>query len=166
VLTEKGNTWYREAFGQEPAESEIVWAARTHRSAPHGVGILEARDHLRALGYPVDDAPEAILSNASDPWGQRTEPDLVMWIGHEMWPVEVQREVSERLLDKWSKALSRAKRLILILFNEEHCDRQHQILEKAARDKLLPPGEIMLASLEEMEWDDWRWFSHTIDRGR
>jgi hypothetical protein len=158
VLTERGTAWFCEAFGQEPVESEIVWAARQHRSAAHGVGILEARDHLRAAGYVVDDDPQAILACTQERWGTRIEPDLMAQAcDGQAWPVEVQREVSERLLDKWCKALSLTECLALVLFNEEHLRKQERLLDNAARDDRLPSGTVMLASLEAMERGDWNW---------
>jgi hypothetical protein len=154
VLTEKGAAWYREAHGQEPLESEIIWAAREHRSAVHGVGVLEARDHLRAKGYKVNDDPEAILEYEDRQWRRRVEPDLIIQSKDEVWPVEVQREVSERLLEKWKKVLALTGRLALILFNVAHREKQERILRRARR---LPRGNICLMSLEEMQAGDWEW---------
>jgi DNA-binding transcriptional ArsR family regulator len=154
LLTERGAVWYREAHGREPVESEIVRAARTHRSAVHGVGVLEARDHLRAAGYTVDDDPEAILEYEDRQWRRRMEPDLIVQMDGTAWPVEVQREVSQRLLKKWEKALALAGRLALVLFNVAHRERQEHILRRARR---LPRGTVCLTSLEEMEAGDWEW---------
>jgi len=154
ILTERGSAWYRQAYGREPVESEIVWAARAHRSAVHGVGILEARDHLRAVGYQVDDDPEAILEYQDERWRRRVEPDLIVQMDGESWPVEVQREVSQRLLKKWEKVLALTGRLALILFNVAHREKQEYLLRRVRR---LPKGTIYLTSLEEMEAGDWEW---------
>jgi hypothetical protein len=155
LLTKEGAAWCREAFDKDLKESELLWAVKRHRSIVHGVGILEVRDHLRAAGHRVDDEPEAILAHAQGRWGERVEPDLVVRMDNESWPVEVQREVSDRLLDKWHKGLELAGRLILVLFSERHRERQQLILRAALRR--LPPGEIRLTSLEAMEKGDWRW---------
>jgi hypothetical protein len=157
VLTERGAAWYREAYGREPVESEILRAARQHRSAVHGVGVLEARDHLRAAGYRVDDDPEAILEQDGDRLGRRQEPDLVVWMDGGAWPVEVQREVSQRLLEKMEKALSLSERLVLILFNVEHRKKQEVLLRQDQRVRGLRRGAIYLTSLEEMETEGWKW---------
>jgi hypothetical protein len=154
LLTERGSAWYREAYGQEPVESEIVRVARVHRSAVHGVGVLEASDYLRAAGYEVDDDPEAILEYDDRQWRRRVEPDLIVQMDGEAWPVEVQREVSQRLLKKWEKAVALAGRLALVLFNVAHRKKQEGILRRARR---LPRGSIYLTSLEEMEAGDWEW---------
>jgi hypothetical protein len=159
-LTELGRVWYREAFGHDAAESEITQVARKHRSIAHGVGILEARDHLREAGYLVSDDPQVILADSGERWGPRSEPDLVATIDGVAWPVEVQREVSERLLGKWEKALALAGRLALVLFNEEHREKQAVILDRAMWFSRLAPGEIRLTSLEAMEAGDWKW--HTV----
>lgn len=154
LLTEMGKRWYSGAFGHEAVESEIEAVARRHRSAAHGVGILEARDYLRDAGYLVDDDPGAILIRAEERWGGRTEPDLIVTKGGDSWPVEVQREVSERMMSKWVKALSLAGSLALVLFNEESRLRQEIILERAVD---LSTGSILLTSLEAMEAGDWKW---------
>jgi len=49
-----------------PVTPEITPMAQRHNSVAHAVGILEARDYLRARGYQVDDAPEAILAQGGD----------------------------------------------------------------------------------------------------
>jgi hypothetical protein len=157
VLTERGTAWYREVYDREPVESEILRAARQHRSAVHGVGVLEAQDHLRAVGYRVDDDPEAILAQDESRWGRRQEPDLLVWMDGHAWPVEVQREVSQRLLDKWEKALSLNERLVLILFNVQHREKQETLLRQDKRVRRLRRGIIRLTSLEEMETGDWGW---------
>ncbi|MBN1811789.1 MAG: hypothetical protein JXA14_08130 [Anaerolineae bacterium] len=157
LLTETGRAWYQEAFGREPVESEITIAARQHKSVAHGVGILEARDHLRDAGYLVNENPDAVVGSAQERWGARTEPDLIMTKSDESWPVEVQREVSERLLNKWAKILSLADRLALILFNEEQRYKQEEILGEAICRGQLVNGEIRLTSLEAMESGEWTW---------
>jgi hypothetical protein len=159
-LSELGRVWYREAFGHDAVESEITEVAQKHRSIAHGVGILEARDHLREAGCTVSDDPQVILADSGERWGARSEPDLVATMDGAAWPVEVQREVSERLLGKWEKALALAGRLALVLFNEEHREKQAVILDRAMWFNRLPPGEIRLASLEAMEAGDWEW--HTV----
>ncbi|HHH41277.1 MAG TPA: hypothetical protein ENK56_04650 [Chloroflexi bacterium] len=157
VLTEVGKAWYREAFGEEPVESEIAVVARKHRSVAHGVGVLEARDHLRAAGYEVDEEPEAILARVGERWGRRAEPDLVVMIEREVWPVEVQREVSERVLGKWAKTLRLVGRLALVLFNEQGRAKQERLLGQAMRTGRLARGSVLLTSLEAMERGEWRW---------
>jgi hypothetical protein len=159
-LSELGRVWYREAFGHDAVESEITEVAQKHRSIAHGVGILEARDHLREAGCTVSDDPQVILADSGERWGTRSEPDLVATMDGAAWPVEVQREVSERLLGKWEKALALAGRLALVLFNEEHREKQAVILDRAVWFNRLPPGEIRLTSLEAMEAGDWEW--HTV----
>lgn len=156
-LTKLGRVWYREAFGHDAAESEIAKVAQKHRSIAHGVGILEARDHLREAGYVVSDDPRAILVDSGQQWGARSEPDLVVTMDGVAWPVEVQREVSERMLGKWEKALALAGRLALVLFNEEHRDKQAVILEHALWHSYSARGNVRLTSLEAMETDDWEW---------
>lgn len=140
TLTETGKQWCQQAFGSVAVESEIAVAARRHKSVSHGVGILEARDYLRAAGYLVDDDPAAILARAGDFWGVRSEPDLLVLMDADYWPVEVQREVSERLLNKWRKTLTLAGRLALILFNEKKRAKQEGILRRAMLRYELPDG--------------------------
>jgi hypothetical protein len=154
MLTHRGAEWYRQAYGEEPVESEIIWAARMHRSAVHGVGVLEARDHLRAAGYEVDDDPGPILEYQDREWSRRVEPDLMLQMDGEDWAVEVQREVAQRQRDKWTKVLALSGRLVLILFNVAHREKQQRLLRHAQR---LPRGTIYLASLEEMETGEWDW---------
>lgn len=157
VLTELGEAWYREAFGQEPLESEISKVAKRHSSVTHGVGILEVKDHLRAVGYEVDDDPGAILVDERERWRNRSEPDLVaVWEGVR-WSVEVQREVSERVLDKWSKALSLTGRLMLVLFNERKRKQQIEILKQAEQESDMPQGSIWVTSIEAMRTGEWDW---------
>lgn len=132
--------------------------ARKHNSVGHAVGILEARDHLRAQGYPVDDVPEPILEEKGERWGRRVEPDLTVVMEKQTWPVEVQREVAPRhTAKKWSKVLNLTQRLALVLFSDEKLDQQMEILEEAIND--LPGGVIRLSSLEAMERGPWEWTS-------
>lgn len=154
VLTELGKTFCRTAFGQEPIESELAAVARKHSSVEHGIGILESHDHLLAAGYEVDDDPEAILEHAGERWHKRVEPDLVIQMNDADWPVEIQREVSERLLTKWERSLTLTERLVLILFNVQRRERQEHLLRQATQ---LPQGVIYLTSLEEMEYGNWEW---------
>ncbi len=144
VLTDAGRAWCESAFGRPAAESELLGIARQH-GIVHGVGILEAADHFRTAGYEVDDAPEAILAGP-ERWGPRAEPDLVVVADDVRWTVEVQREVSERLTDKWRKTLELAGRLVIVLFNEEARENQARILKRAGVG-----GEVWLLSLEAME---------------
>ncbi|MCP4538308.1 MAG: hypothetical protein GY832_14320, partial [Chloroflexi bacterium] len=122
------------------------------------VGILEARDLLRAHGYQVDDDPASILVNPKQIWGRRSDPDLAVRISDQEWPVEVQREVAQRhTATKWTKVLNLAGRVVLILFNEGKRKRQVKILEQAIKNAELPRGEIQLISLEAMEARSWEW---------
>ena len=155
VLTDLGWSFCQEVLGVEPVESELLVVARRHSSVKHGVGILEARDHLLDKGYQVDDDPAAILENANARWDRRVEADLLLSMDSEVWPVEVQREVSERMLKKWEKALLLTQRLVIVLFNERKLQRQRDILNHWQE---LPRGsEIRLISLEAIEAGDWRW---------
>jgi len=156
TLTEKGQAWYRQAFGEDAVPSEIAPMAKKHNSVVHAVGILEARDHLRAQDYKVNDAPDPILAEEGQRWGHRAEPDLTVEMDGQTWPVEVQREVSPRhTAKKWAKALNLTGRLVLILFSEEKLNQQVEILGQAIND--LPAGEIKLSSLEAMEGKPWDW---------
>lgn len=155
VLTEMGREAFQQTFEREAVESELEVMAKAHSSVEHGVGILEAREHLRAAGYRVDDDPAAILADEEEPWYTRVEPDLVVVMDGEAWPVEVQREVSPRLLDKWGKALEMTERLAIILFNEDKRKKQEWILRQNRHR--LSQGEIRLTSLEAMEGGDWEW---------
>lgn len=120
----------------------------------HGVAVLEAAAHLRVAGYAVEDAPHAVLAS-DDPWHARSEPDLALILNREIWPVEVQREVSERTLNKWDKSLKLAGRLALVLYNEEARQKQQFILQAALYK--LPAGVVKLTSLEAMEGGGWAW---------
>jgi hypothetical protein len=151
VLTDLGRSWYENAYQEEPRESELVRVARHHRSVGHGVGILEALDHLQAAGYEVDADPDALLATG-ERWGRRAEPDLMVRMDGDWWPVEVQREVSERILGKWEKALKLAGRLALIVFSRHQERNQAELLRSSP-----PPGTVRLSSLEGMEDGDWIW---------
>jgi hypothetical protein len=155
ILIETGREAFRQTFERDPVESELDVMAREHSSVEHGVGTLEAREHLRAAGYRVDDNPEAILADEEEPWHARVEPDLVAVMDGDVWPVEVQREVSTRLLDKWQKALEMTGRLAIILFNEDKRKRQERLLRQDRRRS--SQGEICLTSLEAMEEGEWEW---------
>jgi hypothetical protein len=112
-LTPTGRQSCRAAFGQEPVESEIAIAARRHKSVSHGIAVLETAYHLAAAGYAVETEPGAVLAAADEPWHARAEPDLALTLSGELWPVEVQREVSKRLVAKWIKSLELNGRLAL-----------------------------------------------------
>jgi hypothetical protein len=154
VLTDAGCSWCRATLGQEPMESEIAVAARRHKSVSHGVAVLETAAHLRDAGYTVDDDPQAILMTA-ERWGPRCEPDLMASRDGQTWPIEVQRETSDRLLDKWRKTLHMTHRLALVSYNEIARQHQARILRNSAAQ--LPAGVIRLASLEAMENGRWTW---------
>ena len=164
VLTELGQSFCQEAFGREPVESEVVAVARKHSSAEHGVGILEARDHLRSIGYIVDDDPAAILRDANEQWGCRVEADLLLTMESEVWPVEVQREVHERTLEKWRKVLALVGRLVIVLFNEEKREQQRRILSHC-RD-LPRDSQIHLTSLEALEAGNRAWTTISVRQNR
>ncbi|MCP4542462.1 MAG: hypothetical protein GY832_35510 [Chloroflexi bacterium] len=160
MLTEKGRAWCQKTLDEEPAESEIAPMAKAHNSVAHAVGILEARDHLRAHGYQVDDSPDPILAEEGERWGRRAEPDLTVEMNGHTWPVEVQRDVSPRYTTKkWAKVLKLTGRLMLILFSDEKRSQQEAILTEASKD--LAAGDIRLISLETMEGDLWEWASIT-----
>ncbi len=154
-LTPTGRQWCQATLGCEPVESEIALAARRHKSVSHGVAILEAAHHLSAAGYAVDLAPEALLADAAAPWRARAEPDLAFTLQAQRWPVEIQREVSERVLAKWIKSLDLVGRLALVLYHEAARKKQTVIL--LAERFRLPPGVVWLVSLERMEAGAWRW---------
>ncbi len=151
MLTKQGRSWYQQAYGQPPAESELLVMSKKHKSVLHGVAILETRDHLRAQGYEVDADPAPVLKG-DDPQGVRTEPDLVATIDGRQWAVEVQREVNERLLDKWLKSLELMGALALVLVSESDRGRQQRILDRAHFK-----GEVRLISIEAMDKGDWQW---------
>lgn len=158
TLTSKGVTIAEGLFQIDVVPSELEDIVQQHKSVSHAVGILEAKDHLQARGYRVDDAPDALLAKEEMEWGTRTEPDLMVTLNGESWPVEVQREVARRRNEKWAKALRLAEgRLVLIVFSREMQEKQRGFLQQASRLGQLPQGEIQLASLEAMEDGDWRW---------
>jgi ribosomal protein S25 len=161
-LTPTGRQWCEAAFGQAPVESEIAVAARRHKSVSHGVAVLEAVHHLAAAGYQVETEPGAVLAAEDEPWRARAEPDLAFTLSSELWPVEVQREVSKRLVVKWIKSLELNGRLALVLYSEEARQKQQMILLEM-RYKL-PLGVIRLVSIEAMESGDWDWEQLTTPR--
>lgn len=161
-LTPTGRQWCQAAFGQEPVESEIAVAARRHKSVSHGIAVLETAFHLAAAGYAVETEPGAVLAAADEPWHARAEPDLALTLSGELWPVEVQREVSMRLVAKWIKSLELNGRLALVLYSEEARQKQQMILLEM-RYKL-PSGVIRLVSIEAMESGDWDWEQLTTPR--
>jgi hypothetical protein len=161
-LTPTGRQWCHAAFGREPVESEIAAAARRHKSVSHGIAVLEAAHHLAAAGYKVETEPEAVLATADEPWRARAEPDLAFTLSGEVWPAEVQREVSKRLVAKWIKSLELNGRLALVLYSEEARQKQQMILFEA-RCKL-PVGRILLSSIEAMDGGGWAWEELTTPR--
>ena len=161
-LTPTGRQWCRAAFGQEPVESEIAIAARRHKSVSHGIAVLETTYHLAAAGYAVESEPGAVLAAADEPWHARAEPDLALALSGELWPIEVQREVSKRLVAKWIKSLELNGRLALVLYSEEARQKQQMILLEM-RYKL-PAGSILLSSIEAMEGGSWAWEELTTPR--
>jgi hypothetical protein len=161
-LTPTGRQWCQAAFGQAPVESEIAVAARRHKSVSHGIAVLETAYHLAAAGYAVETEPGAVLAAADEPWHARAEPDLALTLSGELWPVEVQREVSMRLVAKWIKSLELNGRLALVLYSEEARQKQQMILLEM-RYKL-PSGVIRLVSIEAMESGDWDWEQLTTPR--
>ncbi len=161
-LTPTGRQWCQAAFGREPVESEIAAAARRHKSVSHGIAVLETAHHLAAAGYAVETEPGAVLAAEDEPWRARAEPDLAFTLRGELWPVEVQREVSKRLVAKWIKSLELNGRLALVLYHEEARRKQQMILFEA-RHKL-PAGRILLSSIEAMEAGGWTWEELTTSR--
>jgi hypothetical protein len=97
---------------------------------------------------------------STDVWGNRSQPDLSLYFDGTRWPVEVQREVRTRNVDKWEKVLNLSRGyLVLILETAAHRCQQAKILRGDAWN--LPPGKILLSSLEELresgtsvEWDE------------
>jgi len=161
-LTPTGRQWCQAAFGGEPVESEIAVAAQRHKSVSHGIAVLEAAHHLAAAGYQVETEPGAILAAEDEPWRARAEPDLAFTLSGELWPTEVQREVSPRVIAKWAKSLELCGRLALVLYHEEARRKQKMILFEA-RHKL-PAGKILLSSIEAMEGGGWAWEELTTPR--
>ncbi len=158
ALTQDGLAWYQLNYG-DPVPSELDQAISRHKGVQHAVDILETRDLLRGLGLQVDDDPQPMLASA-DVWGNRSQPDLSLYFDGTRWPVEVQREVRTRNVDKWEKVLNLSKGyLVLILETAAHRCQQAKILRGDARN--LPPGKILLSSLEELresgtslEWEE------------
>jgi len=161
-LTPTGRQWCQAALGQEPIESEIAVSARRHKSVSHGVAVLEAAHHLAAAGYQVETEPGAILAAEDEPWRARAEPDLAFALSGEVWPTEVQREISPRVVAKWAKSLELCGRLALVLYHEATRRKQQMILFEA-RYKL-PAGRILLSSIEAMEGGGWAWEELTTPR--
>ncbi len=150
-LTPDGRRWYRKRTQSEPTPSELNWVLQMHVSARHSLAILEARDHLRQMGLPTDDDPLPCPQRSEDPFGPRSEPDLVTYYQDRVYPVEVQREVASRHLPKWEKSLDLYQRLMLITFSEASLRRQGTNLILARQRGQLPTGRILLASLERFE---------------
>ena len=67
--------------------------------------------------------------------------------------VEVQREVSPRVVAKWAKSLELCGRLALVLYHDEARRKQYMILFEA-RHKL-PAGRILLCRIEAVEGGGW-----------
>jgi hypothetical protein len=67
--------------------------------------------------------------------------------------VEVQREVSPRVVAKWAKSLELCGRLALVLYHDEARRKQQMILFEA-RHKL-PAGRILLCRIEAVEGGGW-----------
>ena len=158
-LTPAGRDWYRQRFDAEPAESELGWVLSHHVSVHHAVAILEARDHLLSLGIPVDDQPPPCPERAEDPWGIRSEPDLAVYFGERVWPVEVQRAIRMSNLSKWAKSLELFQRLMLVTFCLERLERQCRMLSEARAQRRLPDFPVLLASLEGWEAGDRQFLS-------
>lgn len=157
LLTGIGQEWCQTAFGSISIMSEIFPALSRHQSIEHAIGVLEARDCLGLAGYSVEDNPQAILAIATRRWDVRTEPDLLVKMEGELWPVEVQREVSQRVTLKWDKSLLLANRLALVLFTNEHLAKQCAVLEDLSRKVPSRTSPVRLASLEEMQNGRWQW---------
>lgn len=156
-LRETGRYWVEKAFEIAALPCELDAMVTRHKGVAHAVAILEARDHLTAVGYAVDVQPEPVLFDAAEPWGARVEPDLLAEHKGARYLVEVQREVDARNTEKWFKALSTGLALMLIMLNAQAHDKQIAILQEAFRRRELPAGEIYLASLEAMEGGAWQW---------
>ena len=110
---------------------------------------------MAAAGYAVKTEPGAVLAAEDEPWRARAEPDPALTLRGELWPVEVQREVSPRVVAKWAKSLELSGQLALMLYNEQARRKQQMILFEA-RYKL-PAGVIRLVSIEAMEAGGWAW---------
>jgi hypothetical protein len=72
-----------------------------------------------------------------------------------VWPAEVQREASPRVVGKWAKSLELCGRLALVLYHEAARRKQQRILFEA-RYKL-SAGRILLSSIEALEAGGWAW---------
>ena len=102
----------------------------------HGIAVLETAYHLAAAGYAVETEPGAVLASEDEPWRARAEPDLAFTLRGEVWPVEVQREVSTRLVAKWAKSLELCGRLALVLYMR----RRGETADDPVRDALQAAG--------------------------
>ena len=80
----------------------------------------------------------------------------------EVWPVEVQREISPRVVAKWAKSLELCGRLALVLYHEEARRKRQMILFEARYE--LPAGRVLLSSIEAMEAGGWAWEELTTPR--
>ena len=150
-LSSVGRQRYRELTGTEPRESELGWALSHHASLQHALAIRETRDHLLAMHIPVDDEPHPCPVQMGDPFGRRSEPDLVIYYQKRIFPVEVQREVRIHYLSTWFKSLELLHRLMLITFTLSRLDRQCRLLYQARQQEQLPPGPVLMSSLESFE---------------
>jgi len=153
-LTERGRAWTEMAFKVVALPCELDDMAHKYKGVEHAVGILEARDWLAANGFDVDLEPQARLYDEGEPFGARTEPDLLATVGGVSWSVEVQREVHERNGDKWRKAVELYGRLMLITFSEAAREKQVQLLRAEMGRWGWPTGTIRVGSLEALERGD------------
>ncbi len=154
ALSPTGQQWYRQETGLEPKTSEWNWVLSRHSSRQHALAILEARDHLQAMGIPVDDHPFPCPVQMEEPFGKRSEPDLAIYYQQRVFPVEVQREIRIHHLAKWFKSLELFHRLMLITFSLSLLDRQFSLLSQARQQEQLPSGPILISSLESLEQGD------------
>ncbi len=153
-LTLAGQQRYRTLTGSEPRESEWHWALHHHVSFRHALAIREARDHLHDMHIPVDDEPHPCPVQMTEPWGPRSEPDLAIYYRERVFPVEVQRDVRIHYLAKWFKSLGLFHRLLLVTFTLARLERQYRLLHQARQQDQLPPGPILMTSLESWEQSD------------
>ncbi len=158
-LSRAGQHWYRQTTGREPQESEWAWALSHHSSLQHALAIRETRDCLRAMGIAVDEDPFPCPVTMADPFGKRSEPDLTIYFRQRVFPVEVQRTIRVHHLSKWYKSLELFHRLMLITFTLSHLDRQYQLLVQARQQQQLPPGLVLMSSLESFEMQDHHFLS-------
>lgn len=151
VLSPTGQAWYLRETGNCPRDTELDWTLDHHISMRHAIAILETRDGLRGQGIEVIDNPLPCPVLAANPFGLRSEPDLVIRYRNRIFPVEVQREVSVRLLSKWFKSLELFQRLLLVTFTEASMERQRQRLVQARHKKLLPRALVLMTCLARLE---------------